>query len=245
MKPAPSPTISSAQTVTLTADSQLMQDCLQTAGILVNTAASPAVAGFQNNDGDSEAVVIDINGNLQHVCREPLSDSGWNMYGLGAGFRWIAALDAATLWAIGLIDDAFWRNNHGRWTQFQIPLPSGATAMQVSAGTDGTVWALDNAGNLYEKNGLSWSLLSASTFPQQPPSGSAGNCWTIDDAGELLVSNGTEWDVVQPPENSTKADFVSVGTDGSVWVVVAGGTGGTHSSKPRTSSNLSPCSCHS
>ena len=80
-----------------------MQDYLQSAGILVNSAASPPVASFQNNDGDSEAVVIDVNGNLQHVCREPLSDSGWNMYGLGAGFRAIAPVDAATLWAIGLL----------------------------------------------------------------------------------------------------------------------------------------------
>ena len=103
MTPAAKPTTGAAQPSTLTVDSQLMQDYLQSAGILVNSAASPPVASFQNNDGDSEAVVIDVNGNLQHVCREPLSDSGWNMYGLGAGFRAIAPVDAATLWAIGLL----------------------------------------------------------------------------------------------------------------------------------------------
>jgi hypothetical protein len=97
MKAAAHPSPSSVQALALTADSQLMQDYLQTAGILINPTASPAVAAFQNKDGDSEAVVIDVNGNLQHVCREPLSDSGWNMYGLGVGFGVIAAIDSATL----------------------------------------------------------------------------------------------------------------------------------------------------
>lgn len=133
----------------LSVDSQLMQDYLQTAGILVNPTASPAVAAFQNNEGESEAVVIDVNGNLQHVCREPVSDSGWNMYGLGAGFRWIAAVDSATLWALGLTDVNYWQNNHGRWTQCQIPLPNGQAAQELSIGTDGTVWALDDLGNAY------------------------------------------------------------------------------------------------
>jgi hypothetical protein len=50
-------------------------------------------------------------------------------------------------WAIGL-NDSFWQNNQGRWTQCQIPLPSGE-AQQISAGTDGTVWALDEVGNAY------------------------------------------------------------------------------------------------
>jgi hypothetical protein len=146
MKPAADPTSRSIQPSTLTVDSQLMQDYLQSAGILISPTAAPAVATFQNVDGESEAVVIDANGNMQHVYREPLSDSGWNMYGLGAGFRAIAPVDSATLWAIGLLDDAFWQNNYGRWTQFQIPLPSGEAAIQISAGTDGTVWALDDPG---------------------------------------------------------------------------------------------------
>jgi hypothetical protein len=126
--------------------------------------------------------------------------------------------------------ETFWRNFGNRWVDGQPPLPNGAIATQVSVGNDGTVWALDNAGNLYVKNGLSWSLLSASAstfYARQPPSGSAGDCWTIDYAGELLVSNGTEWDVVQLPDNATKAQFVSVGMDRSVWIIVAGGSGGS------------------
>jgi hypothetical protein len=149
MNPVRQQTAGATQPPTLSVDSQLMQDYLQSTGILVSTSASPSVAAFQNNDGDSEAVVIDVNGNLQHVCREPLSDSGWNMYGLGAGFRWIAPVDAATLWALGLTDVNFWQNNQGRWTQFQLPLPNGRAALELSVGIDGTVWALDDQGNVY------------------------------------------------------------------------------------------------
>jgi hypothetical protein len=75
MRHPPSP----ATPLTLSFDSQLMQDYLQTAGILVNPAGAPAVAAFQNAAGQDEAVVIDVTGNLFHVCREPLSDSGWNI----------------------------------------------------------------------------------------------------------------------------------------------------------------------
>lgn len=149
MNPERQQTAGATQPPTLSVDSQLMQDYLQSTGILVSPLASPSVAAFQNNDGDSEAVVIDVNGNLQHVCREPLSDSGWNMYGLGAGFRWIAPVDAATLWALGLTDVNFWQNNQGRWTQFQLPLPNGRAALELSVGIDGTVWALDDQGNVY------------------------------------------------------------------------------------------------
>lgn len=226
MKAAADPISSSVQTLTLTADSQLMQDYLQSTGILVSTSASPAVAAFQNNDGDSEAVVIDVNGNLQHVCREALSDSGWNMYGLGAGFRAIAPVDSATLWAIGLIDDAFWQNNHGRWTQFQIPLPSGATAMQISAGTDGTIWTLDDQGNAYAmgsslSTGSAWSALNGPAL-KHPPTGAGNACWAIDNNGAVINWNGAQWSTVALPQ-SQPASWVSVGSDGTLWALDTSG----------------------
>jgi hypothetical protein len=101
MRRTPSP----ATPLTLAFDSQLMQDYLQAAGILVNPAGAPAVAAIQNADGQDEAIVIDVNGNLFHVCREPLSDSGWNMYGLGAALRTIAAADAAVSIAVPILNE--------------------------------------------------------------------------------------------------------------------------------------------
>ena len=68
---------------TLTSDAQLLQDYLQSAGILVSTADDGAgkIAAFQNPEGQAEAIVIGPRGNLFHACREPMGDSGWNMYG--------------------------------------------------------------------------------------------------------------------------------------------------------------------
>lgn len=235
MKPAATPATRSIEPSTLTVDTQLMQDYLQTAGILINLAASPAVAAFQNNDGDSEAVVIDVNGNLQHVCREPLSDSGWNMYGLGAGFGVIAAIDSAALWAIGL-NDTFWQNNQGRWTQCQIPLPSGA-AMQVSAGTDGTVWALDEPGNAY--------AMGTSPMQTSPLFAVKMAPVTIRDSSNLLHlfcidQTGALWTIGQSTSAGGWASWVSLGTPaGLSLTTLAAGSNQDGRSSP--SGPTSPC----
>jgi hypothetical protein len=129
-----------------------MQDYLQTTGVLVNTTNSSAgqVAAFQNAAGQSEAIVIDPDNNLFHACREPLSDSGWNIYGLGAGFAALAALDALTVWAVEPNGGTIWRGDHGRWTQTQT-LPGGYGAAAVSVARDAAVWASDIGGNLFTR----------------------------------------------------------------------------------------------
>jgi hypothetical protein len=126
-----------------------MEDYLQSAGILVDPALPQAVAAMLNADGQSEAVVIDVNGRLNHVCREPLSDSGWNMYGLGAGFSGVAAVDGTTLCAIGIQNGSFWQGDHGRWTMRAPALPNGLAFSEISAGLDGTIWAIDEYGQPY------------------------------------------------------------------------------------------------
>jgi hypothetical protein len=78
--------IERATALNVSYDSQLMQDYLQSAGILVNQNPT-SISAFQNSDGQTEVVVIGDDGQLYHVYREPLSDSGWSSYGLGAGFQ--------------------------------------------------------------------------------------------------------------------------------------------------------------
>ncbi|MGE3781957.1 MAG: hypothetical protein AB7H71_04360, partial [Alphaproteobacteria bacterium] len=136
----------------LTSDSQLLQDYLKSAGILVSTQDDGVskVAAFRNHEGEAEAIVIDPTGGLFHVCREKLSDSGWNMYGIGAGLQMIAAVDRATAWAVGN-NGGLWRSDHGRWTRTET-LPNGNRATLVSAGTDGTIWASDGEGALFARN---------------------------------------------------------------------------------------------
>src|SRR4029077_4938841 len=104
-------------TRSLGADAQLMQEYLQSQGVLVSSGDDGVnqLAAFQNVEGQTEAVVIGLDGNLYHAAREPLSDSGWNIYGVGSGFQQIAAVDAATVWGRGN-DGVLWQNHHGRWT---------------------------------------------------------------------------------------------------------------------------------
>lgn len=67
---------------------------------------------------------IHTDGQLYHVCRERSSDSGWNMYGIGAGMSGIANANAGMFWSVGS-DGALWRNDGGRWTQVVQTMPTG------------------------------------------------------------------------------------------------------------------------
>ena len=72
-------------------DTQLIEDYLHTTEILValpEKGPQACIAPYINHNNESEALVIskDDNGknSIYQVVREPLSDSGWNYYGLGA-----------------------------------------------------------------------------------------------------------------------------------------------------------------
>jgi len=125
---------------TLSSDAQLMQEYLQSTGIIVNAQSDGVgqVAAFQNAEGETEAVVVDPDDNLFHACREPLSDSGCNIYVVGAGLQKIAAVDSVTAFACGN-DRNLWASHHRRWTETRA-LPSGGAAAGASAGKDGTFW---------------------------------------------------------------------------------------------------------
>jgi hypothetical protein len=100
---------------TLSSDAELMQEYLQSTGIIVNAQNDGVgqVAASQNAEGETEAVVVDVDGNLFHACREPLSDSGWNIYVVGAGLQKIAAVDSVT--ALPAAMTAISGPHHGRW----------------------------------------------------------------------------------------------------------------------------------
>ena len=69
----------------LTCDYQLLDEWLVTTGVPVNANSSQPVAMFVNAQGQSEALAIhQDDSELYHICREPLSASGWNVYGIGA-----------------------------------------------------------------------------------------------------------------------------------------------------------------
>jgi len=223
-------------TRTFSFDSQLIEDFLQTEEMLVDTTCPQPTAVFLNNQGESEALVISQNAQgideLFHVCREPLSDSGWNLYGMGAKPLAIAVADSNTVWAVGT-DLQIWRNNTGLWSQRVPALPGGATLAPfsegslyspISAGTDGSVWVIDSQGNLYQLTGDdgqgagTWQPVAGAPALATAPVGSVGSLWAISSGFQVLMySNGswqpTSWPSYFPPYQ------ISVGEDGSVWAL--------------------------
>jgi hypothetical protein len=186
----------SATALNVSYDSQLMQDYLQSAGILVNQNQT-SISAFQNSEGETEAVVIGDDGQLYHVYREPLSDSGWSSYGLGAGFQTIGAVDGITFCGVGN-DGNLWENNAGRWGMIPANLPSGRTAASISAGSDGTIWAVDQYPCLYVKGAA-----VAQSGVQTPPtfSSSVAPAVYCDSAGLLhffcIDASGALWTIQQ------------------------------------------------
>ena len=160
---------------TMSFDSQLSEGYVLTAGIPVDTSLATPVATFVNAQGDTELLAIHTNGELYHVRREPLSESGWNFHGIGAGLVAIAAIDSSRVIAFGL-DNQVWRLAGQRWTKFPTPAPGEATgAADLSAGFDGTIWVTDNNQQLYAyvSTNNSWQPVAgapALTHAPKPPS---------------------------------------------------------------------------
>jgi hypothetical protein len=208
----------------LDADSRLIEDFLHTLDVFVDATKPAPLTVFTNAHGETEALALSTDGEIHHVAREPASDSGWNVYGLGATFASISAGSDA-LWAVGAHDGGVWRLRGGRWTR--TSLPDGATARAVSAGTDGVVRVLVY-GKFQDRqvyastDAVNWHASPTPTNTSRAPQGAAGNLWVADDSGGIHADTGSGWKDVAPPGGCT-ASMVSVAPDGSVWLLCRGG----------------------
>src|SRR5262249_44517597 len=153
----------------------------------------------------------------------PLSDSGWNMFGIGAGFGAIAAVDSASVWALGELDAGFWQGSHGRWTRAAGSLASGQVPSEISVGIDGTVWAIGDTGAGYAK-GASTTQSAPALNPAIAPVivrdsagllhvfciDASGTLWTI---GRDAPSGGWgKWTSLGAPENVLLASLAAAPT---------------------------------
>ena len=204
---------------TLNIDSRLIEDYLHTDDILVDQSQPQPVAVFLNSEQETEALVINKAGELCHIYREPLSDSGWNIYGLGASLSSIAVVNSGTFWAIGACDGSLWQNNIGRW--MQAPgLPGGAIAASVSAGPDGNVWAIGFGGALYQysQSGGEWQVVDGVPSLSSCPVGVASSLWAVDSSDLNIVSNASgSWQTIGMLPNGDMPSQLAAGSDGSVW----------------------------
>lgn len=185
------------QAYTLSYDSQLIDECLMTTGIAVDPLQVSPLAVYQNGNGASEALVICQGGELCHLVREPLSSSGWNVYGVGARLASVALIDCSTAYAVGNNDSAqqqgFVRTlNKGVWGTSNVAY----TIWGLYKGWDGTIWANASQGS----QSLILTLVdgawqTAATLNSGAPSvasiaGSADDWWLVDIMGN--VTNYTQ-----------------------------------------------------
>ena len=210
-------------------DSHLTEDFILTDEIPVDppsAAGASSVAPFLNPAiNQSEALIIQ-NGELFYVCREPLSNSGWNFFGLGAGFPFIAPMNAAGGWAFAN-DGSVWQNVAGAWN---APA-TGPVPTATGTGTDGTIWGIVG-GNVvvFDTTSLQWidppDLVNNAIPYVSIPSGSVDNLW-VAEAGYFPVvyhydpTNGWQ-NIVLNYENvptTTEMVSVSVGFDARVFAV--------------------------
>src|SRR5215831_15292851 len=211
---------------TLTYDSQLIDEALMTAGIAIASDQVSPLAVLQNQNGDSEALVIHQDTELYHVVREPLSQSGWNMYGVGARLISAALVSASRAYAIGNYDSGLNPTaeqgiirtlTNGHWDEATVQF----NVNTLFSGWDGTVWAYANIGLqpvICQLSNGSWqtvvklSEFSATVFSV---AGSADDFWVVDAEGNMT-------NYASNPQTLPYADSpvaVVSSSNGNIWMI--------------------------
>ncbi|MGO9935342.1 MAG: hypothetical protein ACLPV8_26490, partial [Steroidobacteraceae bacterium] len=207
---------------TLTYSSKLTEDFVHAESILASPTAPSPLATFVNPSGQSEALVIHDDGELCHLQREPLSSSGWNIFGIGAQVQSIAAANSGTVW----IMDAglnFWQSNAGHWN-FIGGVIGGD--LDISVGRDGTVYAVTSQNgifHLFTYDAATAAFSDTGVVPiDQAPVGSPGSLWGLSNNTVMTSTSPGQW--TEAPGTFDTGDtpsYVSVGIDGSVLVLCA------------------------
>jgi hypothetical protein len=211
------PTASQPPALTVDVDSHLSEDYVLTDLTLVTAEGPSPLAVFLNANGDSEVVAIRVEtGELIHACREPLSPSGWNMYGVGAGVRGISVDANGAAYVVGT-DGTFLRNNGGAWLN-AFPPVAGCVASDFALGSDGVPRAIDGSGKLYEFSSGAWTQVDTGqvglTGFAQAPQGGGNSLWG-QTLNKTVASNvGGQWAELGLP-NGDMCQYLVVTGDGS------------------------------
>lgn len=88
----------------------------------------------------------------------------------------------------------------------------------VSVGGDGTVWAVDEAGNIYKREGNAWKRNTHGMAAEVAVGGDM-SVWCRNDAGEVFKLGGTGFDGFWEKDGvASGVTSISAGPDGTVWV---------------------------
>ena len=209
-------------TYTLTYNSKLTEDFIHSDSILASATAAAPLATFVNANGQSEAVVIQPDGELCHLQREPLSSSGWNIFGIGAQIGQFAAANSGCVWIVDT-GESIWHSNAGHWNM--IGDVEGGL-YDISVGRDGTFYAVTNQNeifHLFTYDPASPGFQDTGVVPAiQAPVGSPGSLWSISNQTVMLSTKAGEW--APAPGTFEAGDIptnISAGIDRSVFVLCA------------------------
>jgi hypothetical protein len=209
----------------LSYSSMLTEDYIHTDSILASAKATAPLATFLNGQGQSEALVVFDDGELCHLQREPLSNSGWNFNGIGYTIGSIMAANRGSVWMMDE-DQAIWMTNTGHWNELGTQ-PGGDQS--ISAGLDGTVYRVarmeDHSIHLSTFDLSSGSFLDQGVVPIiSAPLGNPDSLWAL--SGQKLYTNTNgSWREVNAQFASEDVPYrLSVGSDISVWILCRNGT---------------------
>jgi hypothetical protein len=203
----------------LTYNTQLTEDFIHAESILASSTAASPLATFVNPNGQSEALAIHDDGELYHLQREPLSNSGWNIFGVGAEITVIAATKSGSVWATD-ITARVWQSNTGNWNQTGSLNGGNPT---ISVGRDGTVYGLAEQGDdfhvfTYDADSGNFDDQGAAPITV-PPKGVAGALWALGNQTVMVSTSVGVWNQAPGCFGSNWPYALSVGVDGSVLVL--------------------------
>lgn len=212
-------------TYSLACNSKLTEDYIHGDSILASGSAATPLATFVNSLGESEALLIQDDGELCHLQREPLSSSGWNIYGIGAVVESIAAASSGNVWITDHEED-IWQSNAGHWNLIDS---TNVGLSGISVGRDGAVYAVgeasDQTSHMFTFDPATAMFQDNGTTPiTGAPAGNAGSLWALANGNQVFMNGPSAW--TQAPGSFNSGDLpsqVDVGNDGSVWVCCQNG----------------------
>src|SRR6185312_16754925 len=110
-------------------------------------------------------------------------------------------------WAISS-DGVVWRTQGTAWTNAELPLPSAAIPIKISATADGSVWALDQEGKLYRKETWTSSAPAPTTAFGLSPTAmrDQGGCLQAC----CIDASGALWVIAETAPNSCYGDWAQL-----------------------------------
>lgn len=98
------------------------------------------------------------------------------------------------------------------------------SASQIDVGADGDIWNIDQAGNIYRFDSISWQII-----PSESPDssikmisvGDAENIATVDEQGGIRLWDGENGTWLAPIESSADTSAISIGNDGELWLLTS------------------------